>query len=300
MSRNALGFLVDSRGVNNRQYQFHIAKSRGAWVKVCQYFYFPKDQWGQLKPYQQQRVRAVGIGRSVHKAVIVSRSALDLHGLWVIAKTPHDVELALPNGRIPPRKQWLPHVRYRSTALPPDHIVEKDGVRLVKEARAVVDVARYCGFREGLVAADSYMRRNMWGKEDLLTVLEQMGRIKGASTVRQVIKHSDAASESPYESLARAILIESGFERIRMQVSPVRGIRVDLMVANVVVEVDGAVKYDGESFGKPTDQVLRMEREREKLLRNHGFEVVRVSPRQLLQSPELLVEWVQLAQRRAA
>ena len=44
----------------------------------------------------------------------------------------------------------------------------------------------------------------------------------------------------------------------------------------LVVEVDGQVKYDGVTYGTPTDQVLREERQREKALQNLGYTVLRI------------------------
>ena len=45
---------------------------------------------------------------------------------------------------------------------------------------------------------------------------------------------------------------------------------------DVILEVDGDVKYDGVTYGK-TDDIIREERRREKELQNQGKVVVRVT-----------------------
>lgn len=300
MVKDVLLALRDARQIKNSDFAFHAEKARGEWVKVCPNFYIPASTWDELKPYEQQWIRNVAIGRSAYKAVLIGRAAADLHGLWLVARNPYDTELALLSGLRPPLRQWGKHVRYRKAPIAPGHRQLCWGVRTVIPARAVIDVARFHGFEEGLVAADSFLSKGLGKRAELHMCVEEMGKFHKVGVARRVIEMADARSESPYESLARAILINAGFGDIHMQVKVLPGIRVDLMVGKVVVEVDGAVKYDGESFGKATDLVIRREREREKLLRNHGFDVVRVSPRQLLQSPELLVQWVSLALQRVA
>ena len=61
---------------------------------------------------------------------------------------------------------------------------------------------------------------------------------------------------------------------------------MDLLINGwLIVEIDGDVKYDGETYGR-TDDVIRAERSREKALQNTGRVVVRVSdPRE---TPEVV------------
>ncbi len=86
---------------------------------------------------------------------------------------------------------------------------------------------------------------------------------------------------SPYESYARAILIQNRIGPIRVN-APVGKFEVDMLIGDrVVSEIDGDVKYDGATYGR-TDDVLRKERVREKRLLNDGYLVRRHSPSDVL------------------
>lgn len=63
----------------------------------------------------------------------------------------------------------------------------------------------------------------------------------------------------------------------------------------VVIEIDGAVKYDGSSFGKSAEQTIVEERRREKLIQNRGLIVLRYSPRELLTERARVVREVRQA-----
>lgn len=91
------------------------------------------------------------------------------------------------------------------------------------------------------------------------------------------------------EDLGRKIVAQYAFAN---------GYRVDLCIDDaVVIEVDGHSKYDGTTFGKPVDEVLRAERQREKHIQNLGFVVLRYSPRELLCERQRVISEVQAALR---
>lgn len=95
--------------------------------------------------------------------------------------------------------------------------------------------------------------------------------------------HAVDKSLSPYESYARALLVQAGFGswQVNARIAvPQKIYFVDLLRGRLVVETVGAQKYDGTTFA-PTDTAIREEREREKHLQNAGYLVVRVSPEQL-------------------
>lgn len=119
-------------------------------------------------------------------------------------------------------------------------------------------------------------------------------QFRGARAVREALGLFIPNAGSALESHARVLLVLSdvpGIESIAAQAAirdPATGetYYVDLLINGwLIVEIDGDVKYDGETYGR-TDDVIRAERSREKALQNTGRVVVRVSdPRE---TPEVV------------
>lgn len=63
----------------------------------------------------------------------------------------------------------------------------------------------------------------------------------------------------------------------------------------VQLVIDGHVKYGGTTYGKPVDEVIRAERQREKHIHNLGFVVLRYSPSELLYERPRVVSEVRAA-----
>ena len=147
------------------------------------------------------------------------------------------------------------------------------------------------------MAVDSALRQRLVGVDELLSMITTMGRVKGAAQARKVVKSATGLSESPYESFARGVLIAVGLGgEIAVQPELQGGYRPDILLGGrVIVEIDGAVKYDGVTYGKSSEAVIRAERQREKYLQNMGFIVLRYSPRDLLQNREQVIAEVRLA-----
>ncbi|WIM67397.1 hypothetical protein QP027_09855 [Corynebacterium breve] len=239
------------------------------------------DVFEQAPRHLQHWIDIVAKGRDRHEAVAIGRTAARLHGMWVVPLTDEVAEFALPSGHVPPLKNQAAGTRYRYAALTSDDITIINGARAVHRVRAFLDIARYHGFAEGLVAAD-WLLATGFTKQTLTTQLNLLGRVKGVAVARRCIAHAVAKSESPYESFARALLIEAGIGDLEVQKHVGSRTRVDLCVAGfLIIEVDGESKYDGATFGKSTDSVIVAERKREKWLQNLGYRVLRVSPADL-------------------
>lgn len=259
-----------------------------------------------LPVHEQTRLRCLAAALSAHRAVLAACSAARVHRLWVLsARGEEDIELALAGGTAPPNAQVPPGWRYHKMKLPPGDIVsvsEGDtSVRATSPARTVVDLARLHGFVRGLVAADSYLARG-YERAALEAVAGRLKGTRGIGQARQVIAAAIGVSESPYESLARGLLIHSGLAQ-RHRVEPqarIGAFRVDLLIDGwLVLEVDGAAKYDGQTYGRAVEDVIRSERDREVYLQNQGFVVRRVTPRQLFSDYAEFMEMLTTTLRRA-
>lgn len=253
----------------------------GTYKKLAAKIVIPTATYDALSLWERRRAEAVAAGMNAEKAVISGLSAGRLWGLWVL-QVDHTVDLIQPDSHACNRSQWPAGVTYRSVKLAADAIHERAGFRITSVSQTIRDITRWYGVTAGVAALDSARTRSpaippeQWAS-DLLG-----GRpFKGKNAVRRVLALSVADSESALESWARVLILTSGLNvtlEVQARINANGEIfRVDLLVNGwLVVEIDGAVKYDGQTFGKPTDEVVRRERDREKRIQNAGFLVLRI------------------------
>lgn len=271
--------LKDSRRTEDR---LAYRKRPAAYRKVSTQFFISVTEWKELRYHEKRWLAAYAVGCTVPKAALSGRSAARILGIWVIATTPEPVELVAQRGKAPSRKQWPPGVVYRDRS--PGNAPAKnfDRPRTTDPLTTVFEIGLRHGFAEGLVAMDWLLREGM-PRHQVEEHAARLGRIRGIETLRRVIAHAVDNSLSPYESYARALLLQAGIGgwqvNARITIPPNLYV-ADLLRGRVIVEIDGAQKYDGATFS-PTESTIREEREREKRLQNAGYLVVRVSPEQL-------------------
>lgn len=287
--------------------------ANGTYLKLAPRIAVHRDHYHGLSLSSQLRLRAIAAARSAYTAVLISKSAARVHGLWVLDSTEEKVEMALPNNSLPNKHRRHPERVYRKTKLPDPLLVH--GARTVSPTRAVIDIARFHGFREGLVAADSALRTGIT-KKKLRQEFARMGRIRNSAVVREVIHHSCATSPSPYASFARALLIQADFPWpmfFEVNYTAFPGITAELCINKTYI-IDIAEPDDKDTAGssstavgpattieppgeatatrmptKPRDQA---DQARGKRLRDAGFTVIRISPHQLVQHPERFISEV--------
>ena len=274
----------------------------GTYLKLAPRIAVHRNHYHSLNLSSQLRLRAIAAARSAYTAVLISKSAARLHGLWVLASAEEKVEMALPHNSLPNKDRRHPERIYRKTKLPEPLLVH--GTRTVSPARAVIDIARFHGFREGLIAADSALRAGI-SKKALRQEFARMGRVRNSAVVREVIHHSCTASPSPYASFARALLIQADFPwpmffEVRYTALP--GITAQLCINKTyVIDItepgNGTTTSiqplaDAPSTAAPTKPRDQAERSRDKRLRDAGLTVIRCSPQQLVQHPERFISEV--------
>ena len=262
--------------------------ANGSVIRLTSRYAISRDSYCDLPRHRQQLIDVKAVGLSANNAVVVGVSAARILGLWTLPPMGEKVSLARPSKSVLRKLDWGEKVSYRKMAIPPGHIVTREEIRCTSVARTCLDIARLWSFGEGLMAMDSALRQRLVNIDELRRMTVELGRAKGIATARKAVEHANALSEAPYESWARALIIESRIgHRVRLQQELPGGYRPDLLIDDhLVVEIDGAVKYDGETFGTPTDAVIRAERQREKHIQNMGYVVLRFSPTQLLRDKE--------------
>lgn len=229
--------------------------------------------------HKQQFAKVVAAGWSTHRAVLISKSAARLWGMWVISREGEEVELAVPSGSVPPRRLTPKGYRYRRVKSLQESTVSIAGVRATNPARTCLEIARLHGFPDGLVAIDSALRQHDVTPYDLRQELAKMQRTRGQAAMRRAIEHAYGGSESPYESYLRALIIER-FPQVKIEPQkPLLGkYRADLCLDGwLVLEVDGDAKYDG-TYGEAPAHVVKQQIKRQRALENRGYVVLRFGP----------------------
>jgi very-short-patch-repair endonuclease len=164
----------------------------------------------------------------------------------------------------------------RRAWLEPDECTAAGGLPVTTAPRTVVDLARAVPVTWGLAVADVARRRGTTAAE-LDEAVERQRGVPGIRAAARVASWADPRAESPLESVARATVRMLGLPAPELQVSITaegHRYRVDLLIREywTVVEVDGKVKYAGES-ARP-DQAWQDKLRRDRLM-SAGFEVER-------------------------
>ena len=156
-----------------------------------------------------------------------------------------------------------------------DHSVNLGNARALEPALACLQVAARHGTEAGLVSMDAALRLDLCSADDLERVATSGRQRRGIVAARAAVQAADGRSGSPGESRLRLILNRLPW-RFDLQVNvggPGFGYEVDFLVEDlVVVEFDGAVKYEGADG----QRALIAEKRREDSLGSRGLEVVRI------------------------
>jgi len=230
-------------------------------------------------------------------AVLSHRSAAVLHGIDLIGSV-GDVTIT---GRPATGRKGGDGVHLYTTLLPPGHVTAKFGVPVTTVARTVIDLARTATFADGVVAADSAIRKRLTSKSQLRAVLATSPRRRGMAQAARVVDFATGMSESALESIARVSFDHEGLPAPELQIwipaatGEVIG-RVDFYWRKyrTIAEVDGALKYDDDP-GRARAQLRR-----DKRLREAGYEVVHFTWHEITTRPAEAAASIKAAFRAAA
>jgi hypothetical protein len=240
---------------------------------------------------------AAAVARMGRGAVLSHRSAAVLHGIDLVGNV-GDVTIT---GRPAAGRKGSDGVHLYTTPLPPEHVTTKFGVPVTTVARTVVDLARTATFADGVVAADSAIRKRLTSKSELRAVLATSPRRRGAAQAARVVDFATGMSESALESIARVAFDHEGLPAPEVQIwipaatGEAIG-RVDFYWERhkTIAEVDGALKYDEDPSR------ARAQLRRDKRLREAGYEVVHFSWQDITARPAEAADSIRAAFRAAA
>lgn len=276
--------LVDTRTC------VHGAFPDGDFEELEPAVWFPVARWRELEFHERQWLRVEAAAMASTAAVLVGRSAARKLGMWVISEGDQPVEVALPSRSVSQSRAASGRYAFRCSTLRGDEQLVYEGHRVTTPVRTFIDIARHHGFVEGLIAADYLLRR---GKEraEIEREIRRMGRAKGIGVARRCLDHAIDNSDSAYESLARALLIEAEIGPVVAQ-ARIEHYFADLLVDGwLIIEIDGDVKYEGPDSA----EVWNKEHKRQKRIGNKGYVFLRGDPAMLRERPEEFLAEVRAA-----
>jgi very-short-patch-repair endonuclease/predicted transcriptional regulator of viral defense system len=271
-----------------------LARS-GSLVRVRRGVYAtrPAIDYAAVNPRRGHALQLAAVGSAVGRDAVASHhSAALIHGVDLLSQPRDTVTLTRPPAKRTSRLR-SDGIVFHAAELPADHVTSRYGLLVTTVPRTVIDLARTTPFREAVVAADSALQAELTTKAELMTIVGACHRWPGIQQARRVIGFSDERAESALESCARVALAEAGLEQPELQVTiqgPDWSFRVDLCWPEyrVIAEADGLVKYNSRKD-------LAKQFERDRLLRDVGYQVIHFTWHELMHTPEVVLRRIRAA-----
>ncbi len=246
---------------------------------------------GTSHPTPEPRIRNVcGAAGGHHSAArVLGLDLLDQPSVITVIR-PSDVSGS--------NRSQLRGVLLRQAALPARHVSVRHGVWVTTPARTVVDLARTLPFVEAVVATDAALRGRLTSQPELRNILSACRQWPGIRQAARVVEFADPWAESAFESVARVVFADHDLPPPQTQVPIIHAARIVARVDfyweryRTIAEADGLLKYTGPD-------VLRAEKLRQERLADLGYEIVRITWRQITQQPDETVARIGRAFARA-
>lgn len=245
-----------------------------------------KTRWEELNRAQRhvEIVRALAIQHP--EWTFCSYSAACLLGLevsWRHLNVVHVCSETKPSAR--------PGARIQRHRTEPAGAIDQGGISITPPIQTVTDCLLQTGFADGMPIADSAISKLGLSRERLMETVEKRAGARNGRAVRTALttlQYADARAESGGESVARAVMIETGFAPDRLQYEltdpfdSTESMRTDFAWERqarelTLGELDGFVKYTDQAMlaGRTTAETLVAERQREAHLSLYGHPLIR-------------------------
>ena len=243
-------------------------------------------RWEELNRAQRhvEIVRALAIQHP--EWTFCSYSAACLLGLevsWRHLNVVHVCSETKPSAR--------PGARIQRHRTEPAGAIDQGGISITPPIQTVTDCLLQTGFADGMPIADSAISKLGLTREQLMEAVEKRAGARNGRAVRTALatlQYADALAESGGESVARAVMIETGFAPDRLQYEltdpfdSTESMRTDFAWERqarelTLGELDGFVKYTDQAMlaGRTTAETLVAERQREAHLSLYGHPLIR-------------------------
>ena len=245
-----------------------------------------KTRWKELNRAQHHVEIVRALATQHPEWTFCSYSAACLLGLevsWRHLNVVHVCSATKPSAR--------PGTRIQQHRTEPAGAIGQGGISITPPIQTVTDCLLQTGFADGMSIADSAISKLGLTREQLMEAVEKRAAARNGRAIRTALatlQHADARAESGGESVARAVMIETGFAPDRLQYEltdpfdSTTSMRTDFAWERqarelTLGELDGFVKYTDQAMlaGRTTAETLVAERQREAHLSLYGHPLIR-------------------------
>lgn len=263
-----------------------LRRTGGTVVSPMPGLFARKARWDELNRAQRhcEIIRALAI---IHPDwTFCSFSAaclLRLEVSWRHLNVAHVCSSTKPSAR--------PGARIQRHQIDPAGAVNHNGISITPPIQAVTDCLLQTGFADGMPIADSAISKLGLTREQLMGAVEKRAGARNGRagrTALTTLQYADARAESGGESVARAVMIETGFAPDQLQYEltdpfdSTESMRTDFAWERqarelTLGELDGFVKYTDQTMlaGRTAAETLVAERQREAHLSLYGHPLIR-------------------------
>lgn len=263
-----------------------LRRTGGTVVSPMPGLFARKTRWDELNRAQRhcETIRALAI---IHPDwTFCSFSAACLLGLevsWRHLNVVHVCSSIKPSAR--------PGAHIQQHQIEPAGAIRRAGISVTPPIQTATDCLLQTGFADGMPIADSAISKLGLTREQLMEAVEQRATARNGRAIRTALttlRYADARAESGGESVARAVMIETGFAPDWLQYEltdpfdSAKPIRTDFAWERqarelTLGELDGLIKYTNQTMlaGRTTAEALVAERQREAHLSLYGHPLLR-------------------------
>lgn len=274
-----------ARGISHQRVRTYCAQ--GVYTKIAPNSYCLTRDWNTFNPEQKLKIRHYAFAKN-HPGYVLSHASAALFWGAPFLSLPGHIWASVPSAHI--RARTPQHKIFSSRPAECERALLHQGIYLTDPLQTAVDCARTLPLIEALCIVDYMLNSKLCSpaalKPQLMTV-----KGRGAARARQIAQRMSRHAASPAETIARNHMLEWKFPKPQEQAKLVikgRVYRPDFLWEELmlILEVDGAIKYDG-TYGEPVE-VIQQEHLRQRELEQLGYVVVRVRWDDLTQHPENL------------
>lgn len=250
----------------------------GLLKRLRQGIYVYAAEFSRLTAQQQHVVLIRSVADRLGPAVAIShQSACAVHGIAMFGIDLTHVHVTRLDGAAGRTEYGIVH--HVGQVLGDDDLVEVDGMRVVRPARAMFETSTRCSVESAVVTLDSGLHLALTTPEELVELGGRMWNWQGARAARFAIALADGRAESPGESRSRLLFRRENLPRPDLQVEVRDGDgrlvgRSDFgwIEYRHLGEFDGRVKYGGiPGDDRTPQQVVFAEKKREDAMRGQRY-----------------------------
>ncbi|WP_342199569.1 type IV toxin-antitoxin system AbiEi family antitoxin domain-containing protein [Micromonospora cremea] len=244
----------------------------GRWRVVARGSYLVDAELYDAVP-RRARIRAA-VASFGPAAAAVLATAAELHGLAGMRVTDL-IHLSMPGPVARPARLAYPEVVVHQLAIPPEHLVQVDGISATAPLRTLADLTLRADRFSAVSVLDSALNRRLVAADDLLSIPRLIRGRRGAVAARGYFGEADGRAQSPLETRARLRCVDGRVpsDTLQLEVRDDDGYLLGIgdlgwRAPRVIAEADGRDAHD-------TPQAAFADRRRQNRLVNAGWSILR-------------------------